>query len=154
MAKYKEISKSEYEGLYNELEKIQKEIYEYQRKYEETKTAIKYYKMFHDPEVIISETGKGTPLYKWMGRVHIHPEFISDPSLIGKRYYLNFNIIEGSKFKDKNDPNLIKLAKEMAIQTLNKKKFKDRVSENSFKDKKVIKITESELINIVKKIIN
>jgi hypothetical protein len=46
------------------------------------------------------------------------------------------------------------LAKEMAIQTLNKKKFKDRVSENLFKAKKVIKITESELINIVKKIIN
>jgi hypothetical protein len=158
MVKHRELSKSEYEGLSDNLKKIDSEMFELSAKYQELKSKydevnkeIVYYKMFHDPDVIISEVNNKNLGHKWVGRVLIPSKFMSRMDLTNKRHYMSFNICDGSLFKDKKDPELIKLAKEKAIETIMRKK--DIYFEHSLNKKKIIKLTESELVSLIKKLI-
>ena len=124
----KEISKVEFEHLSIRLKELEKMMYEARMLYEDLrvkqdtiKKEIDYYKLFHAPEVIISEVNNKNLGHKWVGRVRIPSEFILEQELADKRNYLTFNICEGSKYKDKNDPNLIKQAKDMAIEKVKSK---------------------------------
>lgn len=152
------MSKSEYEGLLDNLKKIENEMFELRTKYQELKSKydevnkeIFYSKMFHDPDVIISEVNNKNLGHKWVGRVRIPTEFMPKVDLTNKSYYMSFTICDGSLFKDKKDPELIKLAKEKAIENIIKKK--DIYFEHSLNKKKIIKLTESELVSLIKKLI-
>lgn len=158
MARYEVMSKSEYEGLSDNLKKIENDMYELRTKYHELKSqydemnkVASYSKLFHDPDVIITEVNNKNLGHKWVGRVRIPSEFMSRMDDNDKRHYMTFNICNGSLFKDKNDPELQKLAKEKAIENMVKKK--DMYFEHSLNKKKIIKLTESEMINLIKEII-
>lgn len=124
----KEISKVEYEKLADNLLRIESEMFEVRMKYEELRkeqeklnSDIEYYKLYHDPDVIISMVNNKNLGHKWVGRVRIPSQLILDPKLSEKRNYLTFNICEGSKYKDKEDESLLKQAKEMAIEKIKSK---------------------------------
>ena len=158
MVRYEVMSKSEYEGLSDNLKKMENDLYELRTKYHELKSKYdemnkmaSYNKLFYDPEVIISEVNNKNSGHKWTGRVRIPSEFMSNIDLTDKRYYMSFNICDGSLFNDKNDPELQKLAKEKAIENLIRKK--DMYFEHSLNKKKIIKLTESEMISLIKEII-
>lgn len=100
--------------LFLELEKLQAEI-------SSTHKALRTQMIFHEPSVILGIL-KNKNGDKWLGRVRIPDEllpYFSGPK--GDRYYVSFTVCNAAEFADKEDPQLKKLAVEVAKKTLRKR---------------------------------
>ena len=121
------ITQQEFNQMLIDLTKLDSQLIEARKTYleivklmEKNKEDIEYYSFFFSPSVIISEVKNQKVGHKWIGRVRV-PESMLLEEFKGKRPYLFFTICDGSKFNSKDDPNLLALAQEMAIEKIKSK---------------------------------
>lgn len=112
------VREEEYIILKAQREEIKRQIDNLTAKLWETDMRFSFLEALFDPKINIIEVNNESMGHRYIGRMRVKD------GLTGKLHILTVSIANAAKYSGKNDPELVKIAKEKAVELL-KKKFPD-----------------------------